>query len=144
MAEEQELITVTSHLTKTEVGRIKAILNSAKIKFIVSGHDAASRYSSLDYQVRVKPEDFKSAKKMIDKEKGKYLLKAGNAQTVNTWDTVKLEKEDCGRKLSMWGQRWFNVKSVNINLEFDLTLERLNRVREYGIIIQEQKNKRKQ
>jgi hypothetical protein len=74
MADEHELLTVTSHLTKTEADRIKGILNSARIKFVVSGHDAASRYNSLYYQIRVSSEDFISAKRIIDKEKAKIFI----------------------------------------------------------------------
>ena len=79
MTDETELVTVTSHLKKDEADRIIGILNSARINAIVSGHDAASRYNSLYYQIRVKREDFKPAKQIIDKEKAKITAFLGLA-----------------------------------------------------------------
>lgn len=76
MTDNVELVSVASHLKKDEADRIRRILNSVRIDSIISGHDAASRYSSLYYQISVKREDFRAARRIIDTEKAKIFIES--------------------------------------------------------------------
>src|SRR6187549_3485512 len=99
MTDGNELVTVTSHLKKDEADRIKGILNSARINSIVSGHDAASRYSSLYYQIRVRQEDFRSAKQIIDKEKAEIFIEGKKCPNCEYLGYREIEKEGLWQRL---------------------------------------------
>jgi len=99
MTDDNELITVTSHLKKDEADRIKGILNSVGINSIASGHDAASRYSSLYYQIRVKQQDFRSAKQIIDKERAKIFIEGKKCPKCDYLGYREIEKKGLWERL---------------------------------------------
>jgi hypothetical protein len=99
MIDKNELITVTSHLKKEEADRIKRLLNSVQINSIVSGHDAASRHSSLYYQIGVKREDFRSAKHIIDKEKVKIFIEGKKCPECEYLGYREIEKKGLWQRL---------------------------------------------
>jgi ssDNA-binding Zn-finger/Zn-ribbon topoisomerase 1 len=99
MTDEKELTTVITHLTAEEANRVKGILDSLQIPFIASGHDAASRYRSLYYQIKVEYRYFKAAKQVIAKHKAKVFIDSKNCPNCKSLGYKEIEKRGLWKKL---------------------------------------------
>lgn len=71
-----DIISLISYLTLSELDSIKARLNSHNIKYIVNGHGARSRYHSAYYEIRVRKKDYKKAKGIADRFRAETFLKS--------------------------------------------------------------------
>jgi hypothetical protein len=103
MAEDQELVTVVTHLTCDERDRVKGILNSLRIEHIVSGHDAKSRFSSLYYQIKVKARDYKTAKQVINQHKAKVFVDSRKCPKCKHLGYREIQKQGMWQKLLYLG-----------------------------------------
>ena len=97
--DERELVTVISHLTADEANRVKAILNSLKIPFVASGHDAKSRYSSLYYHIRVEKRNLKSAKQIVEKHRAHVFIDSRKCPKCKSLGYKEIEKKGFWKKL---------------------------------------------
>lgn len=97
--DERELITVVSHLTSDESSHVKGILNSLKIPFIESGHDAKSRYSSLYYQIRVERKNYRTAKQVVDRNKARIFIDSRKCPNCKSLGYKEIEKKGFWKKM---------------------------------------------
>jgi RNase P subunit RPR2 len=75
MGMSEDFITVIDYLESNELESFKGRLSGTKIKFIVKGHGAKSRYHSAYYEVMVAREDFQQAKDIANKFKVAHAKK---------------------------------------------------------------------
>lgn len=99
MNNETDLVTVISHLTADEANRVKGILNSFRIPFVVTGHDAKSRYSSLYYLIRVERKNFKTAKQIVDKHRVQVFMDSRKCPKCGSSGYKEIEKKGFWRKV---------------------------------------------
>jgi RNase P subunit RPR2 len=69
-------VSLASYLTTSELDTLKGRLNSSKIKYVVNGHGAKSRYQSAYYEIRVAKEDYPQAKIIANKFKAANFIKS--------------------------------------------------------------------
>lgn len=101
--DERELETVISHLTADEANRVKGILNSSKIPFVASGHDAKSRFSSLYYQIRVERKNLKAAKQIVAKHRAQVFIDGRKCPKCKSPGYKEIEKKGIWKKLLYMG-----------------------------------------
>jgi phage FluMu protein Com len=101
--DERELVTVISHLTADEANRVKGILNSLKIPFVASGHDAKSRYSSLYYQIRVERKNIKTARQIVAKHRAQVFIDSRKCPKCKSLGYQEIEKKGLWKKLLYMG-----------------------------------------
>jgi ssDNA-binding Zn-finger/Zn-ribbon topoisomerase 1 len=99
MFDNQDLVTVISHLTTAETEELKRSLNSLKIESLVSGHDAKSRFGNLYYEIKVNRKDYQTAKQLIDKHKAKVLMASKMCPKCQYLGNKKIEKKGLWEKL---------------------------------------------
>ena len=97
--DEKKLVTVISHLTADEANRVKGILNSLKIPFIASGHEAKSRFSSLYYQIRVEKENLKAARHIVNKHCARVFIDSRKCPKCKSLGYKEIEKKGFWNKL---------------------------------------------
>lgn len=101
--DERELVTVISHLTADEANRVKGLLNSSKILFVASGHDAKSRYSSLYFQIRVEKQNLKTAKQVVAKHRAQVFVDSRKCPKCKSLGYKEIEKKGIWKKLLYTG-----------------------------------------
>jgi hypothetical protein len=94
-----DFISLASYLTTDELDSIKGRLSSSKIKYIVNGHGAKSRYHSAYYEIRVAKEDYVQAKIIVDKFKVSNFLKNKNCPKCNSTNYEVIEKLNIFQKI---------------------------------------------
>ena len=98
-----DLISVGTHLTKEEADSIKTSLTSMNIDFVANGHDAASRYHSLYYEIRVQRKDFEKARTAVNSRQRKTLLESRQCPKCQSKEYRILEKKGLWQKLYYYG-----------------------------------------
>jgi hypothetical protein len=98
-----DLLSVGTHLTREEADSIKSSLTSLNIDFTVNGHDAASRYSNLYYEIRVQRKDFEKARKAVKSRQRKTLLGSRQCPKCKSKDYKILEKKGLWEKIYYYG-----------------------------------------
>jgi hypothetical protein len=101
--DERELVTVISHLTTDEASRVQGILNSLKIPFVTSGHDAKSRYSSLYYQIRVERINLRTAKVVVAKQRAQIFIDSRKCPKCKSLGYKEIEKKGLWKKILYMG-----------------------------------------
>ncbi len=98
-----DLISVGTHLTKEEADSIKTSLTSMSIDFVVNGHDAASRYHSLYYEISVQSKDFDRARNAVKNRQRKTLIDSQQCPKCKCKDYKILEKDGLWEKIYYYG-----------------------------------------
>ena len=103
MTDEKDLISVATYLTKDETDRVKKILNSFKIEFLVSGFGPQSKYRNYYFQVSVKKSDYRTAKELIDKQRSKIFLENRKCPKCNHLGHKPIKKDGLWERILYLG-----------------------------------------
>lgn len=98
-----DLVSVGTHLTKEEADSIKSGLTSMNVDFVVNGHDAASRYSSLYYEIKVKRGDARAAKQVIDKRRARNFVESRKCPKCKNLVYREIEKKGLWERIYYFG-----------------------------------------
>ena len=97
--DKRELVTVISHLTADEANRLKGILNSLRIPFVASGHDAKSRHHSLYYQIAVEKKNLKTARQIVANHRAQVFIDSRKCPKCKSLGYTEIEKKGFWKKL---------------------------------------------
>lgn len=98
-----DLVSVATHLTRDEADSIRSGLTSINVNFVVNGHDAASRYASLYYEVKVRRRDVQTAQQVIDKRRAKKFIESRKCPKCKNLVYREVEKTGLWQKIYYFG-----------------------------------------
>lgn len=73
--DKENLVSLVTYLTREEANTIESRLQAAKIPYVMKGFDAASRYSSLYFEILVNLTDLQRSKVIVAYEQSKAVLR---------------------------------------------------------------------
>jgi len=103
MTDEKDLVTIITHLTIDERDRVKGILDSLKIPYLVSGHDSTSQHSSLYYLIKVRQRDLKTAKQIVNQHKANVFIDSRKCPKCKTLGYKEIDKKGLWEKILYYG-----------------------------------------
>ncbi|MBT1705849.1 hypothetical protein [Chryseosolibacter indicus] len=91
--DDNDLEEVASYLTKHEADSLTQILYSQNIDFTNQGHDAANRYHSLYYLIKVRRGDLNAIKRLVNKKRAEAFIEGKKCPKCKNLGYKEIEKK---------------------------------------------------
>lgn len=101
--DDKDLVTVIDHLTVEERDRVKGILDSLKIPYIVNGHGSVNQYHSHYYSFKVRQRDYGVAIKVVKEQKARIFIDSRRCPKCKTLGYRANSKKGLWEKIFYFG-----------------------------------------
>ena len=98
-----ELVSIGTQLTRAEADSIKSGLQSINVHFVENGHDAANRYSSLYFEIRVERKNFERAIEVVKARQKQTKVESKKCPKCEGDNYKELKKDTLWKKIYYYG-----------------------------------------